>query len=492
MTIAELFAKLTIKPDKKSFDAADKILTGIKTALLAIVAVRTGQFFAGMVQDTAELGGKIDDLAQSTGQSRTGLQELSYAGDQAGMSMEDTNGIITKLSKNLYEAANGNKEMAKTFASAGIAVRNADGTLRPAADVLEDVGDLIAGMPDGTKKTALAMELLGKSGAKAIPLLNEGGDGIRKLREEAHELGAVMSDETVRGLDEFGDTQSKVKAALIGLRNEAVAALLPTLKEMVTGLLAWIKANREVIKQKIQSIIKAMATGLKFLAKVVGFVITVVDKMGQHLDLVAVALAWLVIAIGVFKAASVAAAIASGIAWAIAHLPLLLLMAAIAAVILIVEDLYNAAVAYLNWDTIAERIKTAFGEALEWVKRKAEEAWDAITGSFDADGAARHFARQVHDRGGITDDQLAHTERFGFGGGTIGQEAEFLQERMMNPMINMPATEGASAPSNSFSAKIQIDGSKDPAATGQAVQTALESFWSGQMRKAAAQSGSGR
>lgn len=502
MTIAELFAKLTIKPDKRSFDAADKLLSGIKTALLAIVAVKTGQFFAGMVEDTTELGGKLNDMAIASGTDVESLQELAYAAAQSGGSLEGVNTTLIKLSKNIFEATHGNKEMAKSFARAGIAVRNADGSLRPAEDVLADIGDHLSSMPEGTEKTATAIELLGKAGADQLPWLNE---NLGKLRQEAHDLGGVIDADAITALDEFGDTQGRVKTALTGLRNEAVIALLPALQEMATGLLEWVKANRELIKQKLQSVIKFIAGALKMLAKVVGFVIDVIGFLGDHLDLVVVGVLSLVTAIGIFKAASIAAAIASGVAWAIAHLPILLLIAAIAAVILIVEDLYqwftggesvlkdlyNSALQYLNWDVIAEKIKNAFSAALDWVKQKAQEAWAAITGSVNFDDMSRRFAERLHNEGKISDEEYEHAQRFGLGGGTIGEEVDYAQGRFQTPRIDIPATEQVSN-GPTFSAQFQIDGSKSPEATAQAVNTALETFWSAQMRKAAAQSGSKR
>lgn len=499
MTIAELFAKLTIKPDKRSFDAADKAIGFLKSALLGLVAVQTGRFFAGMVNETVEMGGKIDDLAQSTGQTREALQELAFAGDQSGMSFDDTAGLIVKLSKNLYEAAHGNKEMAKSFGRAGIAVRDAQGNLRPAADVLEDIADHVSSMPDGTKKTAVAMELLGKSGAHAIPLLNAGGDGIRAMRDEAHELGAVMSEDTVKSLDEFGDESAKVKTALTGLKNDAVTALLPTLKEMVAGLMEWIKANREVLKQKLQSVFRLLAVGIKVFAKAIGVVITVLDFMGRHLDVVAVAVLALVTAIGLFKMASIAAAIQSGIAWALSVLPILLLAAAIAAVILIVEDLYQwftggdsvlkdlweSAKKYLTWDNIAEKIKEVFKSALEGIKDLAKSAWDAITGDgggvlSDQDGIARLMeAKRLGLEGEDMERFISDDNHFG---------AQELNDRVNGiPTIKIPSTEDIGI---AASLTVNIDGARGtPEENAKAMTDALDTYWGGQMKKAAAQGG---
>lgn len=508
MTIAELLAKLRIAPDKRSFDSADRMISMLKTALLGLVAVQTGRFFAGMVTDTIELGGKIDDLAQSTGQTREGLQELAFMGEQAGMTMDDTSGIVTKLSKNLYEAANGNKEMAKAFARAGIAVRGADGELRPAGDVLQDIGDLVSSMPDGTKKTALAMELLGKSGAKAIPLLNAGGEGMRKMAADAHELGAVMSEETIKSLDELGDEQAKVKAALVGLRNEAVAELLPVLKEMTAGLLEWVKANRKIIAQKLATVIRVIAGALKFLGKIVGYALDALDWMGKNIKFIELVVLSLAAALAILKVSSITAAIASGAAWALANLPLVLLAVLIGGVILLVEDIITAFQG--GRSVIAEFFNKKFGgDFVDTMSRVAGGVKAAFTAVFDfltekvnwLIEKGEWLGQKLHDLVHGSDEfnsqfQKDYLKRMGLENVPGAAEGVFGDKDLSaidgfttaGAVPNVPKG-GAGGGNNTFKAEFKIDGSKSPEETAKAVNTVLEQWWGVQMNKAAVGAG---
>ena len=54
------------------------------------------------------------------------------------------------------------------------------------------------GMADTTERAALANDLFGKSGQNLTPLFNETTESTEKLKQAAHELGFVMSDEAVR------------------------------------------------------------------------------------------------------------------------------------------------------------------------------------------------------------------------------------------------------------------------------------------------------
>ena len=63
----------------------------------------------------------------------------------------------------------------------GIAVNNADGSLKPSDQLLGEIADKFQDLPNGPEKAAVAMDIFGRSGQKMITMLN-GGQG---------ELGAV-------------------------------------------------------------------------------------------------------------------------------------------------------------------------------------------------------------------------------------------------------------------------------------------------------------
>lgn len=341
MNIGDLFAFLKIKPDQKSFDAADKAIGMVRTALAGLAAYATGNFFKGLVQDTIALGGKLSDLAAKTGVPAEALQELGYAASQNGSSLEGMTGILGRLSRNIASVGNGNKELSKTFRKAGISVKEADGSMRPAADVLGDIADHIATLND-EDKPARAMELLGKSGADLIPMLNGGSEGLAKMRQEARDLGGVISKDAVGALDDLGDEQDRVKFAMQGIRNEAVIALLPTLKDMATGVLTWVKANRKWLAQRIESVVRMLAKGLVVAGKVIAKVADLFKFLADNSELVIIAIMSMITAIALFKIQAIQAAIATAISWGAAALPFVLIAALIAALILIIEDLWVA------------------------------------------------------------------------------------------------------------------------------------------------------
>ena len=371
--VASLFAGLKVKIDPRSFEAANKMLGLVKAGLGALAAYASVNFIKGLVDQTVELGGKLSDLSQQIGVPAETLQQLGYAAQLSGSSMEGMSTALRILSRNVSAAADGGKEQAKTFREMGVAIKAADGSLRPADQILGDVAEKIAAMPDGTQKTALAMRAFGRSGAELIPLLNEGRTGIAALRKEFVDLGGQISEEDVGALEAFGDEQDKVKVAMGGLRNEIVLALLPSLREVVSGFVEWFKANRAIIRQRLETFFRALVATAKLVVTALGQVVSAANWLYERQGLLIVGLAALTTAFVVLRGAAIAAAVKTAVAWATAIAPFLLLTAAIAAVILVIEDLYH-------WITGGESVLKGFYEDVAFfIGQGATKIWnDAV------------------------------------------------------------------------------------------------------------------
>jgi hypothetical protein len=395
--VADLFARLSLKPDKRSFDQANRMLGFVKKALVGIAAFASVRWLGGLIQDTVALGSAIADMSQRIGVPAEALQQLGFAASQSGSSMEDLGTSLGKLARNMDAAKRGSKEQADAFRAAGVRYKDAAGELRPVEDVFADLADRFATMPDGAEKSALAMRVFGKSGMSMIPLLNEGSAGIAELRKEFVELGGQIDGKTAGELEAFGDEQDKVKVALAGLRNEMVKELLPTLRELTADLLAWVKANRKIIAQKLAFVIKVLIGVLRILAKVVGIVVGALQWFGEHIGVTVALLSSLGAALLIFQRASVMAAMKSAAAWALSLLPFILLAAAIFAVILIVQDLWS-------WITGGDSVikdlwqafKTWIAEGITGLLTGAINGWvdmfqgfsDTVLGIFESIGDA--------------------------------------------------------------------------------------------------------
>lgn len=374
MKIADLFAELSLRPDARSFEAGDKLITRIKQGLIGLATYASIQWARGQISQTVELGGAIADLSQKVGIAAEPLQQLGFAAQLSGGSMEGLGNSLGKLSKLAFDAGKGGKEAGEAFRKVGVRVKESDGSLRPVEDLLGDIADHISKLPDGTEKTAKAMSLFGRSGKELIPLLNEGSSGIAKLRQEFVDLGGQMTGEQASALEAYGDEVDKVGVALGGIRNQIVIGVLPHLKELVSGFIEWVKANRALLRQRIEQLLKVLVVAMKVLVKagmvaldVFSSVVQLFVSWGKMLahfwenySLMIAAATGAMIA---FKAASIGAAIASAAAWAAP-------LAAIAAIAILGEDVFSWATGGPSaLKDIHEGLVKMFVEAIEfWVK----------------------------------------------------------------------------------------------------------------------------
>lgn len=352
MIVRELFAKLGLSVDAASFAVADHMLGAIKSGLGLIVsgAVKAGEGLAEIVTKTVETAGALNDTSVALGVTTDAIQELGYAAKLNGSSVEGMSDGIRKLSINMAAAASGSEEAAQTFRRLGVQI-TANGKLREADEVFGDLAEKFKAMPDGARKVATAVDLFGKSGAALIPTLQAGRDGLAELRQEARELGIVLDKDTIAAGDDLGDTWDKLKAAANGLRYSIGGPLLKSLKDSAESTLAWIKANRGLIAQRMRSVlmgladaVKAVAIGFALLWRGLNFVIARWKLFAVLIisSLAAIVLgnAAAIISFVSLGAAAIGAAISAAAAWAAAAAPFVALAAVIAFVLLALEDLW--------------------------------------------------------------------------------------------------------------------------------------------------------
>jgi len=192
---------------------------------------------AEFVQKGAEAAEQAGKLAQAAGVPVETFSRLSYAANLSNVSAEDFAKSLEKLDKNLGAAGAGAVKQTALFQALGIAVKDSSGGVRGVEDVLGDLADKFSGMQDGASKTALAMEVFGKSGAQLIPFLNEGRDGLSELEAEADRLGITISGKTSAAATEFEDNLKRLRAAGQAVAAQTAGQLAPALTELTKELL---------------------------------------------------------------------------------------------------------------------------------------------------------------------------------------------------------------------------------------------------------------
>lgn len=204
---------------------------GLKTMLGAVFTGLSVVGLVGSLKQVIDAMDRADEAAGRVGTSASKFSALTYEAEQSGVSVEELEGALAKLSRTLADAQRGGAA-ADVFARLEIDPRK----FSDPADALAELAERFAQMPDGIAKTALAQDLFGRSGAKLIPLLNQGREGMAALREEAERLGVVFTDEAAASAATFNDNLDKLRAAGRGFYVEAVNELVPGLTQIAQAM----------------------------------------------------------------------------------------------------------------------------------------------------------------------------------------------------------------------------------------------------------------
>jgi hypothetical protein len=186
---------------------------------------------------------RVGEAAERIGMTAESLSALAYAGKMTGAEFDDVTTALTKLSSKMQDAAAGNKSAVDLFRDIGVSVKDASGNLKSSDQVLAEVADRFAKFEDGAAKTALAVDLFGKSGAKLVPLLNSGAQGIADMRTEAEKLGGVISNDLAKQAAEFNDNIDRLGTVAASAGRSIANDFLPSLNKLAEEFIAAKKAG---------------------------------------------------------------------------------------------------------------------------------------------------------------------------------------------------------------------------------------------------------
>jgi hypothetical protein len=225
-------AQFTQALDKATYQTQKNFQTmqsSAKTLAGALGVYLSADAFAGFIKGQINAMDALNDMSERTGVAVEELSKLSYAAKLSDVTIEQLQGGLTKLNKGIAETANGTGEAQKAFSAMGISVKNADGSLKNSSQVLNDVADRFVTYQDGANKSALAIQLFGKSGAELIPLLNQGSDGLKKMGDELQRFGGVVTADAAKNAGLFNDNMDKLGIVVSAVGKSLANSILPYL-----------------------------------------------------------------------------------------------------------------------------------------------------------------------------------------------------------------------------------------------------------------------
>lgn len=225
----------------KASSFGEKLSSGISTAARWGTAIVGGAVAAttGLVkfaETSASTADNIDKMSQKIGISREAYQELDFICSQAGTSVDQLQTGMKTLTNQMQAASDGTASAVSMFEQLGVSVTDTEGNMRSQEDVMFDVIDSLQKMENQTVKAGLANDLFGKMGSELMPLLNEEAGSMAEMKQQAHELGLVLSDDIIDNGVELTDSIDQTKRAFGAIITQLGGALMPIVTQVSNGL----------------------------------------------------------------------------------------------------------------------------------------------------------------------------------------------------------------------------------------------------------------
>jgi hypothetical protein len=198
-------------------------LAGAFAAAFTISAIKTA------ITDTIAFAGTIQDLSAQTGFGVRALQELKFAAEQNGSSLESVTNAAFQLQKQLGTGGTG---VTGSLKKLGLNLQELK-SLRP-EEQFTVVANKLGEVRNQSDRAAIGAQLMGKGFKDVAPLIAAGLDAqIAKARE----YGLVLDEETIGALDNLGDAWGAVQLAGTAFIAKALVPLAPVITQALNALL---------------------------------------------------------------------------------------------------------------------------------------------------------------------------------------------------------------------------------------------------------------
>jgi hypothetical protein len=166
--------------------AAVNIATAAMKAAFNLVKGSIDEFGAAL-----DLGGRLSDLSERTGETAGNLLLLERAFNNSGVGADKVGQSINKLQKFIEDAGTGATPQIEVMNRLGLTLEELAG--KTPTEQLQVFAQRISGIEDPGKRAALAMEVFGRAGGELLPLLTNFSGEIGTAQDQLGGMVDVMN-----------------------------------------------------------------------------------------------------------------------------------------------------------------------------------------------------------------------------------------------------------------------------------------------------------
>ena len=249
------FELTAVNKTKAAFSKITKQLGSIKnvakagaTALLGI-AVAAGAVviaLAAVVKKTFAFVDAIGKTSTRTGIATDTLQAFALAALESGTSVEGGNKALEKFARSIGDAQRGLKTTKDIFKSLGVELTTNEGRYKSTTLLLEETAIGISQLGSQTEKATALANLFGRQGILLTGALEDLAErGMDGFIDRAEELGLVLSDKSIRAVEQFNDNLEVIGRQLNTIKAQILIGFLPVFEQLRVTIANKIGAVKE-------------------------------------------------------------------------------------------------------------------------------------------------------------------------------------------------------------------------------------------------------
>lgn len=202
---------------------ANAAAAGLKTAFGALAGTLAVGTIAAFAKSGIDAADSLNDMSQRLGVSVKDLASFKLAAEQSGTSLDGIGNGIRKLSLSIGQAEQGLKTQADALKTLGI-------TARDPKEAFFQLADAVANSNDPIKTNAALNDVLGRSYAELLPLLNQGSGALRESARQSETFADAMA-RLAPEADAFNDNLALLKNNAAGFASELLSNVVPALNQ---------------------------------------------------------------------------------------------------------------------------------------------------------------------------------------------------------------------------------------------------------------------
>jgi hypothetical protein len=210
-----------------AFATRVKIAAGVAVA----AAVAAG---VAMVKSGLETIDTQANLAQSLGTTTRSIQVLAFAGDLAGVSMEEIAAASKKLTLKLSDAAGGTGTAVDALQRLHLTATDLQAL--PLDQRIAAIQDAMAKFVPPAERAAVASALFGDKASLAFSRIDSAT--LRQASQDITDFGVAVSDADADQIRTAGDAVDRLGLVWLGLTNQLTVAVAPALETVANALAA--------------------------------------------------------------------------------------------------------------------------------------------------------------------------------------------------------------------------------------------------------------